>query len=141
MERRSDMFFRNIVDRILPIVVQRRFALTSRGTFGECRWVEFAGELEGPAGGALREQKLALYHLARRQYVEVRLQLGETTAGLGPPRLAMQLWQCQAGTWIAGEERALLSALQEWVIAALDTFDKESRGEAWSSPESGHLEP
>src|SRR5215212_6776268 len=111
------MFFRNIVDRILPIVGQRRFALASRGTFGDCRWVEFAGQLEGPAGGALREQKLALYHMARRQYVEVRLQLGKRSAGLGPPRLAMQLWQCQAGTWIAGEERALLSALQEWVIA------------------------
>jgi hypothetical protein len=135
------MFFRNIVDRILPIVVQRGLALTSRGTFGECRWVEFAGELKGPAGGALREQKLALYHLARRQCVEVRLQLGETTVGLGPPRLAMQVWQYQAGTLIAGEERPLLSALQEWVITALDTFDKESRGEASSSPESGHLEP
>jgi hypothetical protein len=135
------MFFRNIVDRILPIVVQRGLALTSRGTFGECRWVEFAGELKGPAGGALWEQKLALYHLARRQCVEVRLQLGETTVGLGPPRLAMQVWQYQAGTLIAGEERPLLSALQEWVITALDTFDKESRGEASSSPESGHLEP
>jgi hypothetical protein len=135
------MFFRNIVDRILPIVIQRGFALTSRGTFGECRWVEFAGELAGPVGGALREQKLALYHLARRQYVEVRLQLGETTAGLAPPRLAMQVWQYQAGTLIAGDERALLRALQEWVITALDTFYRESRGEASSSPESGHLEP
>jgi hypothetical protein len=103
--------------------------------------VEFAWELEGPAGGPLREQKLALYHLARRHYVEVRLQLGETTAGLRPPRLAMQVWQYQAGTLIAGEERALLSALQEWVITALDTFDKESRGEPSSSPESGHREP
>jgi hypothetical protein len=141
VERRSDLFLRNIVDRILPIVVQRGFTLTTRGTFGECRWVEFAWELEGPAGGPLREQKLALYHLARRHYVEVRLQLGETTAGLRPPRLAMQVWQYQAGTLIAGEERALLSVLQEWVITALDTFDKESRGEASSSPESGHREP
>jgi hypothetical protein len=135
------MFFRNIVDRILPIVVQRGLTLTSRGTFGECRWVEFAGGLKGPARGAVREQNLALYHLAHRQYVEVRLQLGETTVGLRPPRLAMQVWQYQAGTLIAGEERPLLSALQEWVITALDTFDKESRGETSSSPESGHREP
>ncbi len=139
MERRSDTFFRSVVDGMRSTLVQRGFALTDRGTFGECRWVEFVRELEGPAGEAPREQKLALYHLANRHYVEVRLQLGETKGRLGPPRLAMRVWQYQAGTLIAGKEPALLTALEEWVLAALHAFDQESNGEA-SSAESGHLE-